>query len=147
MKRILPPTLLVISISLMCLIHFMLPLLQIISYPLNLIGAVPIVIGIVITLAGSNMFKAADTTEMTFDEPSTLVTSGIYKISRNPVYLGFALMIVGVGIMLGSAISFVVAIAFIITTDRWYISYEEKMLKEKFGKDYLIYKSKVRRWM
>ncbi|MFL0249970.1 methyltransferase family protein [Clostridium neuense] len=147
MKRILPPTLLLICIGTMCLLHILIPFLKVIDYPINLLGILFILIGIWIDFAGSNIFKIANTTEMTFSEPSTLVTNGIYKISRNPMYLGLVQILVGVSIILGSITPFIIVIAFVVITDQWYIKFEEKVLKDKFGKEYLIYKSKVRRWI
>lgn len=147
MKRILPPTLLLICIGVMCLLHILIPFLKIIVYPLNLLGIFLILIGIWIAFTGSNMFKVANTTEMTFNEPSTLVTDGIYKISRNPMYLGFAQILVGFSIILGSVTPFIIVITFVVITDQLYIRYEEKVLEEVFGKEYLIYRSKVRRWI
>ena len=84
---------------------------------------------------------------MTFDEPNKLVTEGIYKITRNPMYLGFVLLLIGVAVILGSASVFSIVIIFSIITDLWYIRYEERALEKKFGSAYDTYKSKVRRWI
>lgn len=147
MKRILPPILLLICIVLMSLLYIIFPFIKVIVYPLNLLGIFFVLLGISIAFIGSNKFKRVGTTEMTFNEPSILVTNGIYKISRNPMYLGLTTILVGVAIMFGNITSFVILVAFIVIINQWYIKYEEKVLEGKFGEEYLIYKSKVRRWI
>jgi protein-S-isoprenylcysteine O-methyltransferase Ste14 len=121
--------------------------MRIATYPLNLLGVFLILIGISIAYVGSNMFKAIGTTEMTFGQPSTLVTGGIYKITRNPMYLGLTQILIGTAIILSSITPFIIVIIFIVITNKVYIGYEEKVLEEKFGEEYVIYKTKVRRWI
>jgi protein-S-isoprenylcysteine O-methyltransferase Ste14 len=111
------------------------------------VGSFLILIGISIAYVGSNMFKAIGTTEMTFGQPSTLVTGGIYKITRNPMYLGLTQILIGTAIILSSITPFIIVIIFIVITNKVYIGYEEKVLEEKFGEEYVIYKTKVRRWI
>jgi protein-S-isoprenylcysteine O-methyltransferase Ste14 len=146
-KRILPPILLLICISVMCLLYILIPFMRIATYPLNLLGVFLILIGIRIAYVGSNMFKSIGTTEMTFGQPSTLVTDGIYKITRNPMYLGLTQILIGTAIILSSITPFIIVIIFIVITNKVYIGYEEKVLEEKFGEEYVIYKTKVRRWI
>jgi protein-S-isoprenylcysteine O-methyltransferase Ste14 len=84
---------------------------------------------------------------MTFDIPTILVTDGIYKYSRNPMYLGFALLTMGIWMLLGTLSAIFVAILFLILLDQYYIRYEEAVLQKKFGATYLEYKNRVRRWL
>jgi protein-S-isoprenylcysteine O-methyltransferase Ste14 len=147
MRRILPPTLLVVSIGLMVLLHFIFPAGRILSYPFPLLGIVFATIGAIISILGSNQFEREKTTIMTFDIPKVLVTKGLYKYSRNPMYLGFALLIIGIWMLLGSLSTIFIVIMFLVLMDRYYISFEENVLQEKFGVAYLEYKKSVRKWI
>lgn len=147
MKSVLPPTLLSMAIVLMIILQVIFPICFIIRFPFNLSGLVLIITGSVISIWGSQKFSREKTSIMTFDEPSVLVISGLYKYSRNPMYLGFVLFIFGVWAMLGSLAAFIVALIFSVVLDSYYIRFEEKVLGEKFGKVYFEYKKKVRRWI
>lgn len=147
MKRILPPTLLTMSIGLMILLQYTLPIYYIIRCPINFSGITLMIIGIVLSIIGSNKFHQVKTSIMTFDEPSVLVTNGLYKYSRNPMYLGFGLLILGIWILMGSLSTLLVAILFIVSIDLYYIPFEEEMLNKKFGGKYYEYKKRVRRWI
>ncbi len=76
-----------------------------------------------------------------------MITSGLFKISRNPIYLGMLLILLGEAILLGSIITFIFPLLFIISTNVAVIPIEEKMLEKRFGKKYLDYKNKVGRWI
>ncbi|MDP4093298.1 MAG: isoprenylcysteine carboxylmethyltransferase family protein [Bacillota bacterium] len=147
MKRILPPTLFMICIGLMVLIGLLFPICIIINFPYNLIGILVIVPGIAISAAGENLFKHSNTTVMTFDEPTCLVLHGLYRFSRNPMYLGFVLALLGLWIVFSSISSFLVIIVFVILVDFFYIRFEEAALNKKFGKEYLEYTKRVRKWI
>ena len=76
-----------------------------------------------------------------------LVITGLYRLSRNPMYLGFSLALLGCALLLGSASPFLVVLAFVMITDRWYIPYEERAMAARFGQDYQHYCNRVRRWL
>jgi protein-S-isoprenylcysteine O-methyltransferase Ste14 len=78
---------------------------------------------------------------------SSLVLSGIYKFSRNPMYLGFLLALFGWAVFLSNALAFVFLPAFIFYMNRFQIEPEEKALAGKFGQEFVDYKSRVRRWL
>ena len=79
--------------------------------------------------------------------PKKLVTSGFFKFSRNPTYLGMTLALFGEAIFLGSLVTFILPILFFVLINKTNIPVEEKNLEKKFGKKYLNYKKKVRRWI
>lgn len=147
MRRVLPPVLLTACIVLMLFLQWVFPVCPIFRFPYDLLGIAPVLAGIVISKNGSDRFGYAQTTIMTFDEPSVLVVDGLYGFSRNPMYLGFALLILGVWVLLGTLSTLYVAVLFILITDRCYIRFEEAMLDRKFGKAYREYKKRVRRWI
>jgi len=78
---------------------------------------------------------------------STLVTTGLYKISRNPMYLGLLLLLTGWSLWQGNPISLLVILIFITSITLTQIKPEESALEEKFGQDYRDYKNQVRRWI
>ena len=78
---------------------------------------------------------------------STLVTTGLYKISRNPMYLGLLLLLTGWSLWQGNPISLLVILIFMTSITLTQIKPEESALEEKFGQDYRDYKNQVRRWI
>ncbi|MFN8672475.1 MAG: isoprenylcysteine carboxylmethyltransferase family protein [Candidatus Sericytochromatia bacterium] len=87
------------------------------------------------------------TTIMTFDNPEKLVIDGLYKFTRNPMYLGFLIFLIGFFIILGTLTPVFIVFLFFIITDNWYIKFEELKLIDKFGENYLTYKKNVRKWL
>lgn len=80
------------------------------------------------------------------EKASKLVTSGIYKYSRNPMYLAMLLLLLAWGLRLGNAFNVLIAAGFVSYINKFQISLEEAALSDKFGKDYRLYCKKVRRW-
>ena len=105
--------------------------------------------GTMIIVLGVASFRRANTTinPMKPESSSSLVISGIYKLSRNPMYLGFLLVLVGWAVFLSNALAFVFLPAFVFYMNRFQIEPEEKSLAGKFGQEFLDYKSRVRRWL
>ena len=78
---------------------------------------------------------------------TTIVTSGPYQLSRNPIYLGFVLIVIGLPLALGFYWGAILSPVVIDAYNRLIITREEAYLERKFGQQYLDYKSKVRRWL
>lgn len=76
-----------------------------------------------------------------------MVTHGLFKYSRNPIYLGFSISLAGVIIVLGAISPIVVLVLFIAITNTWYIPFEEQNMEALFGEAYLNYKRTTRRWI
>jgi protein-S-isoprenylcysteine O-methyltransferase Ste14 len=147
MKKILPPTYFLIAIVLAVTLHFLTPLLQLLMLPWRLVGLVPLGIGIVLNLLADQTFKRHNTTVKPFDESSALVTTGVFGITRNPMYLGMVLILIGIALFLGSTSPFSVIITLAILFDRVFISPEEQMLENTFGDQFRDYRKRVRRWI
>lgn len=77
---------------------------------------------------------------------SQLVTKGLYKFSRNPMYLAMLLMLLAWGLKLGNAFNVLLAAGFVFYMNRFQIIPEEVILENKFGKEYQGYVSRTRRW-
>jgi protein-S-isoprenylcysteine O-methyltransferase Ste14 len=101
-----------------------------------------------IALAGEREFRRARTTVNPFrpGNATTLVTSGIYRFTRNPMYAGIALVVLGWAAFLGSALALLGPVAFVLYISRFQIAPEERILSEKFGQAYAEYAARVRRW-
>jgi len=136
-----------ISLAAMLVLHFLLPLGTLIPMPSTLLGLVPLVCGIAVNLAADRAFHEAGTTVKPFEVSSVLVTGGVYRISRNPMYLGFALLLIGVALLLGRVTPWAIVPAFILLVDRCYIAVEERMLETRFGMAWKKYAAQVRRWI
>jgi len=75
------------------------------------------------------------------------VTSGIYRYTRNPMYLGLLLILLGWAVFLANIVAFIFLPAFIAYLNRFQIRPEEKAMASLFGQDFANYRSKVRRWL
>lgn len=148
MKKLLPPILFLTFVICMGLICWGTGSPHQIHYPYNLVGLAVIGVGLLLAISGKRLFKKLNANIMTFNEPTMLVTEGIYKYTRNPMYLGFAIAMLGFSVLMGAAVSsFLLTVTFVLVTDKWYIAFEEKMMRSKFGQDYDQYCGKVRRWI
>ena len=76
-----------------------------------------------------------------------MVKGGLFCFSRNIMYLGMVIMLLGIAIFSGSLIIFLVPVAFFITMNTLVIPHEENDLEQAFGEDYINYKKRVRRWL
>jgi protein-S-isoprenylcysteine O-methyltransferase Ste14 len=146
-RKVLPPTYLWIAIAVMLALHFLLPLVRIIAWPWTLLGIIPLAGGIALNLIADSAFRTAKTTVKPFEESTVLVTSGVFGISRHPMYLGFVLALIGIAVLLGSLAPWAVIPVFAVLMDRIFIQVEESMLQVKFAQAWLEYKATVRRWI
>ena len=145
-SKILPPTYLLIAMMAMLALHFLFPIAWIVPPLWNLLGLVFLVAGVIINLIADKAFHQAGTTVKPFEESSNLITDGIFQISRNPMYLGFVLILTGIAILLRSLTPILVIFAFVVLINKLFIKAEEGMLAEKFGATWNQYKSNTRRW-
>lgn len=108
-----------------------------------------IAVGFIIEVIAIFMFMRAKTTVNPLAPQKTqkLVISGLYKYSRNPMYLGLCFMLLGYAVWLANPISTLVLFGFVWWITEFQIKPEEEVLREKFGQDYLDYQSQVGRWL
>ena len=145
-----PPPLLGAATALfMWLLAQVLPTLTMPSTKINTVGLVIMGIGFCIDLLALTQFLKLKTS---FDptkphKASTVVTHGLYKYSRNPMYLGLLIVLLGWGLFLGNLASLACLFIFVPLITHLQVLPEERILKEKFGDDYERYKSNVRRWI
>lgn len=111
------------------------------------IGAALFVIGVALDILAMRALHAGGTAILPHRRARHLVTSGPYAYSRNPIYLGNALVIFGIGFILGNLWFVVAGIAATLATDHLAIRREEQHLLALFGADYEVYSRRTRRWI
>jgi protein-S-isoprenylcysteine O-methyltransferase Ste14 len=146
-QKFLPPVWFFLSIILMVGLHLWLPVKQLFFSPITYLGIGAILGGIVMALTCTYLFRQKNTTIKPFQESSYLVREGLFNYSRNPIYLGMIITLLGVWIFEGSLTPLFVIPVFIWLIQEVFIKQEEKMLEDKFGGEYKEYKATVRRWV
>ena len=144
-----PPIVMLVTALIMWLLSILLPgltLQGVASLPAAIIlGA----FGVGVSMAGIVAFHRAQTTPdpRRPGSATTLVTSGVYRFSRNPMYLGIQLVLIAWAIFLGNLASLLFAFVFALYIQRFQIRPEERFLQEKFGAEFTAYRAKVRAWI
>ncbi|HET7144406.1 MAG TPA: isoprenylcysteine carboxylmethyltransferase family protein [Anaerolineales bacterium] len=124
-----------------------------IKFPFELSGVVRnigfglTIVGFLLGVGAFIEFRKARTTLDPHGSVKSLVASGVYGFSRNPIYLGFLLMVIGLPLGSGFFWGIVMAPFFVMTINRQVIEREEAYLENKFNEQYTGYKSQVRRWL
>ena len=143
-----PPPLIVLV--LIVSIYFSSKKIDLINIPLQLeISIFILSAGILIFVNPVLQFIKSKTTvnPIQFEEVNKLVTSGIFKYSRNPMYLGMMMIVLSTSIFYLNIYSILTPLLFILWINKFQIKREEEFLIEKFGDEYLSYKKKTRRWI
>jgi protein-S-isoprenylcysteine O-methyltransferase Ste14 len=111
------------------------------------LGGVLLVAGFALLASFNRLFARSGTAVEPWKPTTTIVTSGPYRITRNPAYLGMALVYIGIAVI-SAALWVLVPLPFVLAViDRGVIAREERYLERKFGPEYLDYKTRVRRWV
>jgi protein-S-isoprenylcysteine O-methyltransferase Ste14 len=146
-RKILPPVWLLLTLAAMAALHYLLPLARLIAPPVSYSGAGLIIIGIGIAAVSALSFSRAGTPVIPFEPSTALVTGGLFRYTRNPMYLGMVLALTGTALLFGTLSVWLPIPVFIWVIRNNFILGEERFLEEIFGKQYVDYKSKVRRWL
>lgn len=146
--RIPPVAVVAIFAALMASVAVMVPAALVIPARLPLAAAL-VVAGALVALAGVAAFRRHQTTvnPLAPQQASSLVSSGIYRVSRNPMYVGFLLALAGWGVFLSNWAAALLLPMFVVYMNRFQIAPEERALREKFGPAFSAYASTVRRWL
>ncbi len=146
-RKIYPPVwLLLCLLALFALEHFVTPNSQA-PTALRYLGVASILLGLGLAVWAGGGFRKAGTDMVPFKNVTALVTTGIYRYTRNPMYLGMALVLLGTALLLGSMAGLIVVPLFMVIIQTRFIQAEEEMLRELFGDDYKNYCARVRRWL
>lgn len=112
------------------------------------IVSLPLIIGgLLLDGAAAGYFRRLGTAVEPWKPSTVLATDGLYRLSRNPIYLGFAITYVGLAIAMDSVLTLALLIPCLFVVDRFVIQREERYLSAKFGADYDAYRARVRRWL
>jgi protein-S-isoprenylcysteine O-methyltransferase Ste14 len=146
-RKIVPPVYMLLALLAMVVLHYVIPLADLIAPPLSYVGLVPLLVGITVCATAARMFDRAGTPIRPFERSTVLVTGGLYRYTRNPMYLGLTLILLGVWLLLGTASALLPIAVFIWVIQEGFIRGEERFLDAIFGEQYRGYKSRVRRWI
>jgi protein-S-isoprenylcysteine O-methyltransferase Ste14 len=111
------------------------------------VGLLMTFVGFLLGIGAFVEFRKVRTTLDPHGSAKQLVTSGIYRFTRNPIYLGFLLMVIGLPLNSGLYWGVAMAPFYVFMMNRLFIQHEEAYLQRKFGKAYAGYSSRVRRWL
>jgi protein-S-isoprenylcysteine O-methyltransferase Ste14 len=137
----------IILLVLSVLLNFIFPVPVFLSPPATYSGFLIMGFGLVLVLKSRSLFLKNATTLQPSEEPTVLVTSGPFRISRNPIYLGMASILLGVAVVQGTLVALAFPIIFVTLIEFFIIPGEERMLEKIFGERYRVYKKSVRRWI
>jgi protein-S-isoprenylcysteine O-methyltransferase Ste14 len=112
-----------------------------------ILGALLFLAGIALNVSGFITQRRAGTDPIPFNPSTRIVTHGLYRFTRNPMYIGFALWTLALAILIDSAWTLLAVPIGLVLIDRIVITREERYLERKFGEEYLNYKRRVRRWI
>jgi len=146
-SRLFPPAVYLVATLLGVLLQRLWPLVLVGPPVGRWIGAVLIASWAVLAALAIREFRRAGTTVMPAGEVSAFVTSGPFRFTRNPMYLGLALLQAGVAFVLGNAWVLLFVPFSIVVIDRFVIAGEERYLEAKYGSNYAAYRIRVRRWL
>lgn len=147
--KIPPPAVAVLIAAAMWGISLLAPLLEVAMFTRVATAITIALIGGGISLAGIISFRRAKTTinPMKPETTSSLVCSGIYRVTRNPMYLGLLFVLVAWAVFLSSPWALLGPVAFVLYINCFQIVPEERALSALFGTDYSAYQARVRRWL
>lgn len=146
-RKLLPPVYLLLTLFVMIALHRNFPLAKLISSPYRYVGIGPIVAGLVVTITAAGLFRKLGTPLKPFEESTTVVTTGMFRFTRNPMYLGMILLLIGIAIMTGTLATFLPIPLFFAILHFRFVLNEERFMEDLFGEEYLAYKRRVRRWI
>jgi protein-S-isoprenylcysteine O-methyltransferase Ste14 len=129
------------------LLHFLLPIAQIVVPPYTYMGIPVMLGGLALTSWAARTFKEARAGFSLGGERPNLVMGGPFRFTRNPMYLGMIIWLLGLAIVLGSLIVFIFPVLVFVLANFFLIPMEEKSMEQTFGPQFDLYRKRVRRWL
>ena len=145
--RIKPPHIAITLLLVAWLLDHFFPQFRFIFGAFRYIGILIFIFGLSITFSSFYLFKKNKTPILPGQKPTFMVAAGPYKLTRNPMYLGVALALLGISVYIENLLSLMSPVIFFLIMNYIYIPFEEKLMEQIFGQQYLNYKKKVRRWI
>ncbi|WP_447910849.1 methyltransferase family protein [Brevundimonas bullata] len=106
-----------------------------------------VIAGLLLDGIAAGTFRRLGTPPEPWKPTTALATGGLYKFSRNPIYVGFAITYAGFAMAMDSPVALALLVPCLMVMDRFVIQREERYLSTKFGAEYQAYQGKVRRWL
>ena len=142
-----PPRIAFLLLALAAVIHVSFPLQLSLLLSSGYLAGTMVSAGFVVMMLAWWQFKERKIAICPTEPTLGLITDGAYRFTRNPMYLGMVLMLIGVAFLFGTLPFYVAAAVYFLLIDRWFCRYEEEKLLATFGEAYERYKSRVRRWI
>ncbi len=147
-KRIIyPPIWLLFGLIAIFACNELYPIVRFTSLAGQLVGGAIILVGLGLLVNSSGLFVKAETDLIPFRNVTALVTTGVYRYTRNPMYLGMAMVLMGCAITVGAATALLIPPLFMLIIQFRFIFPEEQMLKDLFPEEFPAYRARVRRWI
>jgi protein-S-isoprenylcysteine O-methyltransferase Ste14 len=144
--RVVPPVYFLAGLASIFVLNRWAPVRELLPGWLALVGLMPLALGIALGFSATTRFHRAGTPL----RPGTLMTAfvqeGPYRFTRNPMYLGMTLILLGVALFVGSASPLLVPPAFLALIHLVFVRREERWMEEAFGESYRAYCRRTRRW-
>ena len=142
-----PPRIAMLFLLLATALHWLTPLGATPVFPSTILAATMGLIGFLVMLWAWRQFKDQGVAICPTEKTDCLITDGVYRYTRNPMYLGVTMMLFAVAIQVGTIPFFVAAAAFLVVIQNVFCPFEEAKLDRAFGEEYRRYAGKVRRWL
>ena len=146
-RKVLPSFYFLVTAATMAGLHFLAPIGMLLHPPITDLGALLIAIGLGVLVWAAATFARVGTPIKPFEESTQLVTGGMYRLTRNPMYLGMVIVLFGIAILFGTISAFFPIPLFVWLIQTNFIGFEETALESTFGDEYRKYKKTVRRWL
>jgi protein-S-isoprenylcysteine O-methyltransferase Ste14 len=146
-RFIYPPMWLLLGLIAIFTLNELYPLLRFTGLAAQVVGGGIIVIGLLLLVLANGLFLRAGTDAIPFRKVSTLVTHGVYRYTRNPMYLGMVAVLLGCAVTVGALSALPVPLVFAAIIQARFIVPEENMLRTLFPDQYPAYCERVRRWI
>jgi len=145
MQKLLPPQLYLAALTTIVFGYFLLNTTTSSMIEL-LFGVLVAIAGLAICIYHAMLFHRENTNIYTFDKPDKLIQKGLFQVTRNPMYLGFTLSLLGWALAFSSGLGWLALVIFFLAADRWYIPFEERAMHASFGEQYRQYCERTSRW-
>jgi protein-S-isoprenylcysteine O-methyltransferase Ste14 len=146
-RRINPPHYFLASLATMAALGWLGAGEPLLPAPWHWTGVAPVAIGVALAVIAAGRFAKVGTNIVPLTTSTTLVTSGPFAFSRNPMYLGMTLTLVGAALLANTPWPWIVPPIFVAILKLRFIRHEEALMESTFGDAYRAYKARVRRWL
>lgn len=128
-------------------LHFIIPIAVLIPFPYTYLGIPVMLAGLLLSIAASRVFRAAEASVQLHGGTPRLVTEGPFRHSRNPIYLGMLMWILGLAVLLGTLSPFLFVLLVFLLLNFSIVPMEERNLRRLHPAEYPVYEGRVRRWL